>query len=196
MVVDAPGWRDRVDSSVDGVFESFLAFAYAFPLGIGLFILTWNTSTAMPEFAGAPLLKLGVAGFIAIELIIMFAKWIGSLALLVGFTRAFDVSERAGLVIVAYNWSQLLRLAVQIAAMVVLSISASSIAGSFAVLMALAIQFAILWAVIRRGFDRNLAASVGVLILVVILTLAITGLITVFADIAFNLTPDPSDSPL
>lgn len=168
MAIGAPDWTDDVDRSVDGVFRSFWAIALATPFALLAFHSAARAARLSPRYAETVFAKAPAPLIISAEMLGFIASWAASVAALGAIARALKESNHAASLIVTYNWSQLLTMAVASVPAALLAVTGATELFVLLALPAIAFSFFVLWGVLRR----NLSITVGVAIsLIALLTL-------------------------
>jgi len=168
MALDEPGWTDDIDRSVDGVFRSFWAMALAAPFALLAFHSAARAARLSPRYAETVFAKAPAPVIISAEMLGFIASWAASVAALGAIARALKSSNRAASLIVTFNWSQLLTMAVASIPAALLALTGATQLFVLLALPAIVFSFFVMWGVLRR----NLSVTIGVAIsLIALLTL-------------------------
>ncbi|MEO0399225.1 MAG: hypothetical protein AAF224_07335 [Pseudomonadota bacterium] len=172
----------RIDRSVDGVLRSFWAVAFTLPLALCLYAFAWpaqqnlraagDSATPLP-----PLPDLSFSIYMAVQTISLFAAWAASLVLLAALSRSFQQSDKAGLAIVAYNWSQIVLVGVQLAFFAIIAAFPNP---GFALALGLASYGVIIfvyWGLVRRTLDRDIGVSLAIIAMLTLVQITVTAFV-------------------
>lgn len=170
MAWNRPGWQDALDRSVDGVFKSFWAAAFAapFPL-LGYFSLR-RAALNIPELRDTPLFQAPPAFGLTVEIIGYLVNWGAGLAALILLARALGAGARIADVIIGFNWLHVLTAIAQAIPQAVLGFAGQrEIAGILSIPSAVLV-IALIWGYIRRSLGASLARSLGILLFLILLS--------------------------
>lgn len=173
MALNAEDWRASLDRSVEGVFGSFAAFAFAAPLVAVFSLSAKQASQRIPDFSesiyqSAPLLPL-----VTLDLATYALDWAAGLALLIAIARATGSGKQAADLIVGYNWIQPITAAAQLPGVAVMASTASAAAGGILGIPAFALTIFLIWGIIRRGLDARPAPAAAILVMLVLISVAL-----------------------
>lgn len=101
-------WREDIDCTIDGVFNSFWAAAFCAPPALLAALTAQRAAVAAAAESGADPLPLTAPAFAAAQFLSLYAIWALSLMLIVATARHADRSRQTAAAIVAFNWAQLL----------------------------------------------------------------------------------------
>ena len=178
MALNDAGWTDDVDRSVDGVFRSFWAMAFAAPFALLAFHSAERAARLSPRYAETIFAKAPPLLIISAEMFGFVVSWLASVAALGAIARALDASDRAGGLIITYNWSQLLTIAVASVPAAFLAVTGATQLFVFLALPAIMFSFFIIWGVIRRNLSVTIGAAISLIALLTLIELLINAVTT------------------
>jgi hypothetical protein len=170
MAWNRPDWATALDRSVDGVFSSFWAMAFATPIALLGFFSARRAAERLPNLPPSAILETPLTVSVLIELSAYLVDWAVGLAALILCARAMNVANRLGDLIIGYNWLQVFAIVGQTIPLLALSLTGRTEIAAMLYLPALALIIALYVGMLRRGSN----AGVGVVIAMFAL-LAITG---------------------
>ncbi|MEM9422677.1 MAG: hypothetical protein AAF986_09260 [Pseudomonadota bacterium] len=177
MATNDAGWRDQLDTSVDGVFRSAWAVLYAVLFSLAMSFFAWQSMSIADDTPKFPLFYAGKYIFIGVQTSEILIAWLANLVALTLIARNLGADGRIAQIIVGFNWAQPIVLFIQAMAYGVLAFSQSSTLGGIVFLPALVLQVLIVWGVLRRGFERDTGTTVaiigGILLVDILVTSAI-----------------------
>jgi hypothetical protein len=177
MAWNQPDWTTTIDRSVDGVFRSFWAIAFAAPVALAGSFCVRRAAAHIPELAQSALLTVPLGASVMIEMIAYVAGWFAGLATLIFAVRSIGAAKRVGDVIIGYNWLQVFAAAAQLAPLAILSLTRRSEVAALFALPALVIVIALYWGMLRRSSDGGRAAVLGMFVLLAIVTFLTSSII-------------------
>lgn len=176
LVARDAAWREEMDLSLDGVFNSLWAFLLAVPFALLSILAENRLALSMDDysttiFAKAPLSAIAVA-----SLLISAIIWAGTLYILAYAAKRAGASRSVAGLIVSYNWTQLLvYIASAAPALAILLGGAMGIAG-FLYLLLFGFSLYIFWVVLRENLPLGTSGIVALIAGLTILSLAIYSL--------------------
>lgn len=177
MAWNRSGWKDQMDRSVDGVFRSFWAIAFAAPFAFARYLLFREIAAETPDFPESPLLQAPFAFGLTAEMIGYAANWAAGLVTLILFARAINAGERAAELIIGFNWLHVLTELIQLPPLAAFSIAGGRQIGALLAVPATALTVFLLYGYIRRALGAPLAQSIAVLLFLGLLVLVLSVLI-------------------
>lgn len=173
MARGADDWRSSLDRTVDSVFSSFAAFAFAAPL-VALFTLSAKRAAArIPDFSDSLYQTAPLIPLIAADLITFALDWAASLALLIMLARRTGAGKSAADLIVGYNWIQPLIAAAQLPSIAVMASTASTATGGLLGVPGFALTIFLIWGVVRRGLGAQATPTAAIIAMLIIVGAAI-----------------------
>jgi hypothetical protein len=157
-------WKAELDRSVDGVFRSFWAMAFAAPIAFAGYFSLRRAADRMPELHAAALMHAPYAVILSAQIAAFAIDWIAGLAALVLLARASGAGKRAADLIIGYNWAQPLATAAQAVPLIVLGVTASRPVTSIFYLPAMIFVLLLFWGVLRRSLGAGVAMTIGLIV--------------------------------
>lgn len=173
LALNRPNWTRDLDRSVDGVFRSFWAFAFAAPLHVIGFYAARRAARALPELAAEPLADAAFAAALPAQMVGFFADWCVSLAALLLIARATGAARRAADIVAGYNWLQVPIAAIQVAPLIAMSLTNQPQLAGLLFVPALAAVVALFWGFLRRTLATDAGSTIGVIILLTLIGLIV-----------------------
>lgn len=178
MAWGMPGWEERLDRSVDGVFRSFWALAAAAPFPLLSFASFRRASGVIAGFPKPPLLEAPFALLATAELASFFLAWGFSLFTLIMIARNVGAQKSVASLIVGFNWAHVYAAAAIALPVMVMGLTASTRLASAIYLPAVVFAVAIVWGILRRSLPLNVGMTLA--------AMALLALIGVVVDVAVN----------
>ncbi|MEL7486941.1 MAG: hypothetical protein AAGJ87_06980 [Pseudomonadota bacterium] len=183
---DPEDWTGRLDRSLESVFRSFWAIAFSAPFVVMALIAWRRTAAASPQIDATALMAAPLPLQLAIESVVYLADWGVSVAAIVLFARALDVSRHAADAIIAYNWTQVFAAVFQSIPVAIAALGgATALVGVFA-LPAIAVSLMILWAVFRRALTLTPGMTLALIIVMILITIIVGGALREGATVLFQ----------
>lgn len=178
MAWNRPEWRDALDRSVDGVFRSFWAFAFAAPLAFAGYFSLRRAAAVIPDFPETPLLQAPFAFTLAAEMTAYAADWAASLTALIFAARAMKIGRRMADLVVGFNWLQVFVAAAQAVPLIAIGLSGSSDVAGLLFIPATVLVVGLFWGYLRRTFDANVGTTIGLIIMLTLIGLLASAIVS------------------
>lgn len=185
MAIGADGWREALDRSLDGVFRSFWAFAYALPFALGAFYLQWKMAARTPGALSEIIAAQPLAAYLAQQIAAYLLDWGASIALIVLIARSLRAERRIADAIVGYNWLQLIATGLAVAPVGIYAVTGVAELATLSALPVIALQLVLLWGVLRRSFETTTPITIAIVIMLVLVTLTTDVVVSGVVKFAF-----------
>ena len=168
MARGSDDWRSSLDRSVDSVFSSFAAFAFAAPLVVLFTASAKRAAARIPDFSDSLYQTAPLIPLLAADLLTFALDWAASLALLVMLAQRTGAGKNTADLIVGYNWIQPLIAAAQLPSIAVMASTASTTAGALLGIPGFALAIFLIWGVVRRGLGAQPAPAAAIIAMLII----------------------------
>ena len=171
MALDRDDWRESLDRSIDGVFRSFWAIAFALPLALMQSFLLRRAAQKIDAEPYTAVAETPLGFLLAQNAVTFVFDWLVSIVALLVIARMLKAESGAGDIIVGYNWAMLAHTAAAIAPIALFATSGQEIIFVVASLPAVAFQLALLFGVIRRGFSATIPISIAIILMLTLVSM-------------------------
>ena len=178
MAGNDDSWRDRLDTSTEGVFRSFWAIPLSLPLAVmsnHLLIPILRDSEGAPD---SPLLTASPLFVAGLETVTFLAGWGACLVLLGMLCRSINAGPRISPLLVSYNWSGLIMQSVTFVIVVLVSLSPEPALLMGLLLGATALGLYLRWGTIRRALETDILPTLAIMAMLMLVFLIITSLVS------------------
>ena len=170
-------WREDLDLSTDGVFNSLWAIALSGPLALLSFAAAKRAVMESPQAINTIFTKVPFSLLLVSELTALVIYWIASIIALVIASRSIDASRNITTLIVAFNWSQLLGYICIVFPAALYGITGNVSLYALAILPVLLLNLMILWNVLRQCLPVTIGMTLLIIGLLTIIQVVISELI-------------------
>ena len=180
-------WRNDMDQSVDGVFRSFWAIGYSTPFALLAFHSAQRAASLSPRYHETIFAKAPAPIVVGAEFFGFLVSWGASVLVLGAAARALKATRDAASLIIAFNWSQLLTMAVASVPAAFLAVTGATQFFVGLALPAIAFSFYILWGVLRRNLSITAGLTISLIALLTLVELLANSMATQGAVALFQL---------
>ncbi|MEM9707135.1 MAG: hypothetical protein AAF850_13795 [Pseudomonadota bacterium] len=177
---DQRRWRDRLDLSVDGVFRSFWAVAFAAPFAIIGAVALRRASVSVPDLQDTPFVAAPLAIALTARIGGLIAYWAAGIGLIILTARATGRSQRVAETIIAFNWAQVFAFVLQAGPVAALGFAHDPSAAGAVAIPVLIIVLTLFWGVFRKGLEASVILALMLLGALVALDLGVDFFATAF----------------
>jgi len=178
LAFGGPDWRDDLDISVDGVFRSFWAIAFAAPFSVLAFLSARRAALASPDFDAAAIANAPLAVILTADIVGIALDWGASIAALVFTARALGAQKQMAQMIVGFNWAQVIATIAVALPVAVLGVTMSMDLFVLLYLPAVGFALALLWGVLRKSLPLNVSMTVALIVMLTLIGVIINSSVT------------------
>lgn len=178
-----PDWRETIDRSVDGVFRSFWAIAFAAPFALLSYVALHRAVKNIPSIESTPLLEAPLGVMLGVEFLSYAIDWGVSIGVIVFLARALDATRNITDTIITYNWAQVFAVALQSIPIVLMGLLGTQAIAGILALPILVIVLVLFWGVFRQAMELKPGMAVAMIFLLTLINIIVNSLVVGVATI-------------
>ena len=181
MAWNRPDWRETLDRSVNGVFLSFWAAAFAAPLAFLGYFSMRRAAGRMTDFPETTLMDSPAWYALAAEMVGYATDWAVSLITLLFAARTLKAEKRVGDVVIGFNWLQVFIAASQAAPLALLGLTGSAEFAGLIFIPATVLIIALFWGYLRRSLEAGPGAVIALILLLTLIGIVVNSVVSAAA---------------
>lgn|GEM_PF-773913 len=170
-------WRDDLDRSVDGVFKSFWAIAFAAPFALLSYIALRRAAEQISSVETSPLLQAPLGFMLGVEFLSFAVDWGISIAAIIFVARALEATTRITDTIITYNWAQVFAVALQSIPIALMGLLGTQAIAGVLALPILVIVLVLFWGVFRQAMELKPGMAIAIIFLLTLINIIVNSLI-------------------
>ena len=173
----ASDWRDDIDRSVDGVFKSFWAIAFAAPFALLSYVALHRAVKNIPSIDSTPLLEAPLAVMLGVEFLSYAVDWAVSIGAIVLMARALEATRTVTDTIITYNWAQVFAVALQSIPIALMGLFGTQAIAGILALPILVIVLVLFWGVFRQAMELKPGMAVAMIFLLTLINIIVNSVV-------------------
>ena len=173
----AADWRNDIDRSVDGVFKSFWAIAFAAPFALLSYVALHRAVKKIPTIEASPLLEAPLGVMLGVEFLSYAIDWGVSIGAIVFMARALDATRKVTDTIITYNWAQVFAVALQSIPIALMGLLGTQAIAGILALPILVIVLVLFWGVFRQAMELKPGMAVAMIFLLTLINIIVNSLV-------------------
>lgn len=171
-------WRETLDRSLDGVFQSFWAILFAAPIAFVGFIGVRRAAAQLQPQEISPLLELPMVVMMIIEYTAYLADWAASIAVIVLIARMTKTTATISDTVICYNWAQVYAIGFQVFPILLMMLTGSRELTSISALPILIMVLVLYWGLFRRAMGATPGITIAIIIILTLVSVIVRAIVS------------------